>query len=90
METNIKFKKKYLKYKSKYLNIKKLIGGSLGTPVTPPLQILFNSFFDYRQHQDYPSPPFTVSREHIPRSKYTYKSFAPMNFRFSRPNTIQT
>jgi len=39
MDRNIRFKKKYLKYKSKYLNIKKLIGGSFGTPVTPPLQI---------------------------------------------------
>ena len=39
MDINIRFKKKYLKYKSKYLNIKKLIGGSFGTPVTPPLQI---------------------------------------------------
>ena len=54
MERNTRFKKKYLKYKSKYLNIKKLIGGSntflLPAPLTPP------------RVADYHSPPFTVSR----------------------------
>ena len=35
MERNIRFKKKYLKYKSKYLNIKKLIGGSGHSPLSP-------------------------------------------------------
>ena len=38
METITRFKKKYLKYKSKYLNIKKLIGGSSLTPLLPMTQ----------------------------------------------------
>ena len=48
METNTRFKKKYLKYKSKYLNIKKLIGGSFGSPVqgthSPVQGTLINHF----------------------------------------------
>ena len=57
METNTRFKKKYLKYKSKYLNIKKLIGGT----IYKHEYFISPSLGGSQRPRNFPVSPFPVS-----------------------------